>query len=129
MPLKWQNDPSEWRKKRSIGIIRSIARNRRADGLKPRAIMAWRSGSRSASTVISAAGLRETWPPSGRIWVSSSWSSRSRPNRVSFSWPDRDKPVMVMAMIACSRTTPTSIDDSPERRCRAWRSRLRTNLR
>ncbi len=57
MPLKSAKLPSPWRKKRSIGIMRSIALISAGGGATLRAAKAWRSGSRSTSSSISAPGV------------------------------------------------------------------------
>ena len=53
-------------------------RQRMREGWEPRAVKACRSGRRSSRISRIAAGLRLTWPPSGRIWRTSSWSSHLR---------------------------------------------------
>ena len=78
MPLNSAKVPSPWRKKRSIGIMRSIALISAGGGATLRAVKAWRSGRRSSRISISAPGLRLMWPPSGRIWRSSSSARRLR---------------------------------------------------
>ena len=80
-PLKCAKAPSPCRKKRSIGIIRSMEFINVSDGTRPRAMSACLSGRRSTRISTSAAGLREMWPPSGRICACSSASMRSRPVR------------------------------------------------
>ncbi len=67
MPLNWAKLPSAWRKKRSIGIMRSMALFIACGGCRWRAENNCRSGKRSASSSISTPGLRLMWPPSGRI--------------------------------------------------------------
>ena len=68
MPLNSAKLPSPCRKKRSIGIMRSIAFNSAGGGAMLRAAKVCRSGNRSINSSISAPGLREICPPSGRIW-------------------------------------------------------------
>jgi hypothetical protein len=76
MPLNSAKLPSPCRKKRSIGIIRSIAFNSIGGGAMFLAANVCRSGSRSSSSSISALGLREMCPPSGRICRCSSSDRR-----------------------------------------------------
>ena len=72
MPLNSAKLPSPCRKKRSIGIMRSMALSSAGGGAMLRAVNAVRSGSRSTSNSMSAPGLRLMWPPSGRICRASS---------------------------------------------------------
>ena len=76
MPLKCANVPSEWRKNRSIGIMRSMALSSACGGAMLREANAWRSGSSSSKSSMIAPGSRLTWPPSGRICRSISRFSR-----------------------------------------------------
>jgi hypothetical protein len=57
-----------------------------APGADP-VVNAVRSGSRSTRSSISAPGLRLIWPPSGRIWRSSSSLSRLVAERMWRCWP------------------------------------------
>ena len=66
MPLNSAKLPSPWRKKRSIGIMRSIALLSAGGGGTLRAAKAWRSGNRSSSNSISAPGLRLDVPAVGQ---------------------------------------------------------------
>jgi hypothetical protein len=75
MPLNSAMLPSPCRKNRSIDIMRSIAFKSAGGGAMLRAAKVWRSGSRSISSSISAPGLREMCPPSGRICRCSSSES------------------------------------------------------
>src|ERR1700716_3076693 len=76
MPLNSAKLPSPWRKKRIIGIMRSIAFSSAGGGAILRAAKVWRSGSMSLSSSTSAPGLREMCPPSGRICRCNSSDSR-----------------------------------------------------
>ena len=88
MPLKCAKFPSPCRKKRIIGIIRSMALLSCGGGAMLRAAKAWRSGRRSSSSSISAPGLRLMCPPSGRIWRSISATSCLTALRMCRAWPD-----------------------------------------
>ena len=55
--MKCAKAPSPCRKKRSIGIIRSIECSSVSDGTSPRAISAWRSGRRSIEDVDQRGGV------------------------------------------------------------------------
>src|SRR5207244_3333314 len=86
MPLKSAKLPSPCRKKRSIGIMRSMALSSAGGGTRLRAVNTLRSGKRSTSNSIRAPGLRLIWPPSGRIWRASSSESRLLAARIWRCW-------------------------------------------
>ncbi len=67
MPLNCAKLPSAWRKKRSIGIIRSIAlfERRRRLQIARREQLAQRQ--QVGEQLDQRAGLRLMWPPSGKI--------------------------------------------------------------
>src|SRR5215467_12277547 len=86
MPLKSAKLPSPWRKKRSIGIIRSMALSSAGGGTRLRAVNALRRGRRSSNNSMSAPGLRLIWPPSGRICRVNSSESRLLAARIWRCW-------------------------------------------